>query len=419
MKYFGTDGIRGIVGKKITPNLLKKVAKALVKYYSIHNLNKIILIGNDSRVSSDYISSIMQSVLLRYGIQIENVGVCSSPCLAYLTKRFNYPLSIMISASHNSKEYNGIKFFNSKGEKCGDDFEIKLENFIGKRTNTPTSFAHYKNVENLKQNYISYLKRIKKSSINCIFDCAFGGTSDIVKILFPKHEKLHINYNGNNINENAGCMHIETLQSICRIKKKIGFAFDGDGDRITVISEKGNVISGDKILYILSKFYLKSGDNLIGTLYTNSGLEKALKSRNINLIRAKVGDKYVYEKMKETSSILGGEDAGHIIMRHFSNTGDGLLIAILISNIVHMSKLSLEELVSGYNEHYQATANIENKTLSQTSIQNLIEKFSPFSRVIIRPSGTEPVIRILVESENENNAKEILNKLLLEIKNIN
>ena len=421
MKYFGTDGIRGVVGDKLNEQLLKKVAKAIVAYYNQNKLNKVLLVGNDSRISSDFCLSCLESVLLKYGIYVENVGVCSSPCLAFLTKKFNYPLGLMLSASHNSKEYNGLKFFNNNGEKVSDEFEENFEKLMEKKHNFKTDYAKHKSVEKLKLNYVSHLKNHVKNKQDFIYDCANGGTSKICKLLFPKQEKINCNPTGKNINENAGCTHIEFLRMQCLKKNKIGFAFDGDGDRISMVLATGEVVEGDKILYILSSFLQNKGNSIVGTIYTNSGLEKILNKRGISLIRAKVGDKNVYKKMLENNSFLGGEDSGHIILKTHTNTGDGVLTSIIIANLLELSNKSLSEILKDYTEHFQARKNLkvtENFTLSNNILNTIKSMENKGARIIIRPSGTEPVLRVFVEHKNKQIAENFLNELTNEISNI-
>ena len=286
MKYFGTDGIRGKIDEKLTVKMLNKVAKAIVLYYKQNKSNRVLLVGNDSRLTSDYILAVLSSKLLKNGIEVNNVGLCSSPCLAYLTKKFNYPLGLMLSASHNPAEYNGLKFFNSKGEKVSDKFEEHFEMLMDKKVSLKNNtFSCIKNVGNLKQDYINHLKSYKKFNFPIILDCANGGTSEIGKAVFPKSEKINIKPDGKNINFNSGCTHIEMLKSLCIKKQKIGFAFDGDGDRIHVVDIDGTILNGDKILYILSQFFQQNKDSLIGTIYTNSALEKCLEKRNVTLKR--------------------------------------------------------------------------------------------------------------------------------------
>ncbi len=408
MKYFGTDGIRGIVNESITSSLLKKIAKALVIYYKKHSLQKRIIVGNDSRASSSYILSIIESVLLKYGISVDFIGTCSSPCLAHLTQKHGYPLGMMISASHNSHEYNGIKFFNMFGEKINEETEQELENYFNKRIYCPTQFAQHLDKHKLKDEYINFLKQIKNSNFPCVFDCANGGASKIIKQVFTNIKFINSLPNGENINKNAGCTSVEMLKSVCVSEGKIGFAVDGDADRLNIVTPAGEVIKGDKILYILARQFLKADDVVVGTIYSNSGLEESLKKLKIKLVRAGVGDKLVYEKMCEQISLIGGENAGHIIFRKYLNTGDGVLTAILILNILERNNCTIEDLLKPYTEYYQAESNI--KITNNFTIPNdakvLINKYEEYgARIIVRPSGTEPVVRIMVEHENEEMAK--------------
>ena len=419
MKYFGTDGIRGKIDEKLNVTTLNKVAQAIVLHLKTQT-KKVLLVGNDSRITSDYILAILSAKLLKNGIEIHNVGLCSSPCLAYLTKKYNYPLGLMLSASHNPAEYNGLKFFNSNGEKVSDDFEESFEKLMEKKTQLKNDcFSSLKNVEILRKDYINHIKKLINFSFPIILDCANGGTSEICNAIFPKDEKINNLPNGKNINLNAGCTHIEMLKNLCIKKQKIGFAFDGDGDRIHLVNTDGTIITGDKILFVLSKFFQSSGDVCVGTIYTNTGLEKSLKKRNITLKRSDVGDKKVYALMSATKSCLGGEDSGHIVLKNLANTGDGLLVAITILNILEISKLTLKELLKTYYEHYQFRNDIKmnntfdfNSLVENFEIKEFIKNQEKNNvKIIIRPSGTEPVLRLFVEHENEDIAKQTLNEL--------
>lgn len=413
MKYFGTDGIRGRLNKSgINKKILHSLARALVKFYDKHKLNKVLLVGNDSRKSSDYILSEISTILLSYGISIDNLGVCSSPALAYTTRSFHYPLSMMISASHNPSEYNGIKFFNSLGEKIYLDSEKEIEQYMDNtRLYKRKEYASMKSVKNHINTYINYLKELKRSSLPVIIDCAYGGASDICKNIFTNNQIINSTYNGTNINHMAGCTNIEILKKKCIESHLIGFALDGDGDRLIVVSETGEIISGDKILYILSRYFLKSGDVCVGTIYSNIGLEKSLQKKNIKLIRSQVGDKNVYLNMGKNNSLLGGENSGHIIIKQYSNTGDGLLTAIVLLNILSVTSHSLNELLKDYCEYYQIYDNIESNEDFKLSneLKTIIKIYELMGiKIIIRKSGTEPVIRLMVESNNEEKSKNIL-----------
>lgn len=424
MKYFGTDGIRGQIKKDLNKKIINKVAKAIVLYYNKHKIKRVLLVGNDTRASSDYILAHLESTLLQNNIEVHNVNHCSSPCLAYLTQKYNYPLSLMISASHNPSEHNGLKFFNGNGEKVSDEFEEEFEILMEKRKSLSNHFfASRKNVEYLKNDYINHLKEHINFNFPLILDCANGGISEICKILFPNQEKINTIPNGTNINQNAGCTHLEMLKSLCIKKQKIGFAFDGDGDRIHIVDKDGTVITGDKILHILSKFFQKEKDVCIGTIYTNSGLENALNRRNISLKRSDVGDKKVYALMNQEKSCLGGEDSGHIILKPFMNTGDGLLIGIIVANVLQISNSSLKQLLEDYEETFQFRKDIKvedkyiiNQIIENVSIKEIILNIQKQqAKAIIRPSGTEPVLRLFVEHENEDMTKTLMQELLTKI----
>lgn len=421
MKYFGTDGIRGVVGKKINENLIKKLGKAIVCYLNKHYLPKKIVVGNDSRITSHYIFAVLNSVLLKYGVETHNIGRCTSPCLAYVTRKNNFPLGLMISASHNPKEYNGLKFFNTDGEKVADAFEAEIELYMDKTKKLKINYAQSTNCPQLKNDYISMLKNIKKCNYPCIIDCANGGASDIARQVFASTKLVNCNPNGNNINENAGCTHIEVLSSLCRQKGLVGFAFDGDADRIIAVDKFGSVIDGDKILFILSKFFVSFNSTIVGTVNTNSALQDAVKNRNISLMRTPVGDKFIYQQMKKIKSMLGGEDSGHIIIKKYTNTGDGILTAICLMNILNLTNLDFNQLLTDYNEYAMAKANLNlTKPFKQTqNIKMMIDKYTrDGARIIIRPSGTEPVLRVFVEHKNKAKANKMLSTLVALCKTI-
>ncbi len=420
MKYFGTDGIRGVIDNGLDKKLILKVAKALVSFYQIHNLKPLLIVGNDSRISSDYILNICASVLLKHGIEIHNVGICSSPALAYLTRKFNYPLGMMISASHNPSEYNGIKFFNAKGEKISFESEEELSNLISNaREKHNANYVRLLDKHTLINSYIEYIKSIKKCSQHCIIDCANGGTSEIAKLVFKNANLIYSKPDGTNINRNCGCTNIELLRLMCIKSKTIAVSLDGDGDRVHMISESGQIINGDKLLYILSKYYLNSKDKIVGTIYTNTAIEKALAKNNITLVRATVGDKNVLLKMKEENASIGGESSGHIVIKKYTNTGDGLLVSIIIMNIMQATKKNLDELLDDYTDYHRLMENIklESEFELTNELKNLIKKYEKENfRIIIRPSGTEPVLRIMVEHKDRKKAENCLNLIKKHIK---
>ena len=416
MQHFGTDGVRGEINKTLTSKLLKQIAKAVVFFFNKHKLPKVLLVGNDGRESGNYILAIMQTIFLKNGIETHNIEECSSPCLAYTTHKFGYPLGMMISASHNPYQYNGIKFFNCKGEKISEQTEQELESYMNKRLRFSYIYARARNKSELKQNYINYLKLQNNSNIPCIIDCAYGGTTQIVKQVFLKTKTINDTPNGTNINKNAGSTKPEMLKKICQQENKIGFALDGDGDRIVMVCADGQLITGDKILYILATNILPSSCTIVGTIYSNEGLNQSLKSKGYNFVRAGVGDKLVYQQMQKLNCSLGGENSGHIILKPYQNTGDGLLIVITLLNILSKTQKTIKELLTGYNSYTLLEQSIPNSNTSSPtpSLKKLIKNYeAKNTRIIIRPSGTEPVLRLLVEHKN----KEIASTCLAEIIN--
>lgn len=421
MKYFGTDGIRGVVGKKINENLIKKLGKAIVCYLNKHYLPKKIVVGNDSRLTSHYIFAVLNSVLLKYGVETHNIGKCTSPCLAFVTRKNNFPLGLMITASHNPKEYNGLKFFNTDGEKVADAFETEIELYMNKTLKLKINYATSTNCPQLKNDYISMLKNLKKCNYPCIIDCANGGASEIARQVFASTKLVNCNPNGNNINENAGCTHIEVLSTLCRQKGLVGFAFDGDADRIIAVDKFGSVLDGDKILFILSKFFVSFNSSIVGTVNTNSALQDAVKNRNISLMRTPVGDKFIYQQMKKIKSTLGGEDCGHIIIKKYSNTSDSMLTAVCLMNILNLTNLDFNQLLTDYNEYAMAKANLA-LTIPFKQTQDLKMMINNYThdgaRIIIRPSGTEPVLRVFVEHKDKTTANKMLSTLVALCKTI-
>lgn len=413
MKYFGTDGIRGIVDIDLNRNLINKIAVGIVNFFKQNNFENKIVVGNDGRNSSDYIFSILAETLLKHGIDVYNIKLCSSPCLAFVTKQFNFPLGVMISASHNPKEYNGIKFFNSFGEKMCDDDEINFEKCMGKRISSPITYSKIFEAEKFKHKYVEYLKRLKSFDFKCIFDCANGGSSQICKQVFAGQQIINTNTDLNKINENCGATHPELLKSICMKKGVLGFAFDGDADRICVVTPNGDILDGDDLLFVFSKFFLNSGDNLVGSPYTNSALERQLKLLDIHLVRAKVGDKNIYKTMTELGSTLGGEESGHIIVKRFSSTGDGVLNAILLCNILALTKIDISA-ISTLKKDAQIKENVklDFPLILTDEIKKKIEDFKAKEiRVVIRPSGTEPVVRIFAEGKTFDECKLAINEI--------
>lgn len=380
---------RGIVGVDLTENKIKQYAKGVANYIYSNKFAPTIIVGKDNRESSDYVLSVVKSVLLSSGISVCEIGVVSTPQLVNMTKRFNFDIGLMITASHNEPQYNGLKCFDISGqmidiEECST--RIKRNRYVKQI-----------DIEKFKELYIRKLKnQLHENKIDCIFDCANGATIDIVRNIFPHHRIIGNDTTGKYINIGVGSENIDTLSTICKKNKKIGFAFDGDGDRVVAVDECGKVIDGDKILYILAQFYLKAGDKVIGTQISSIALEKSLENIGIKLLREKVGAKYVARRIRQENAILGGESCGHIFTP--TSQSDGVRIAIEVLNILNMSGKTFEELLKGYIKTYTFVKNINiNQSLK---VAEYVETTNDMM-IVIRKSATEDKLRIYVEGSDE------------------
>ena len=447
-KYFGTDGIRRIANSELTPELVYKVAKAGAYVLSKHtNKTPTIFIGRDTRISGTLIESAMTAGFLSYGANVKLLGVIPTPGVAYLTKRYKADASVVISASHNTYEFNGIKFFSNKGMKIPDEIEEEIEEVmdsgkinslmaindkIGVAENREDLLEEY--VYFFRKNFEEELENIDKTNFTVAIDTANGATYEIAEKVF---KKLGINYyiinnkpDGININHNCGSTHLETLKSfVIDNKCNLGIAYDGDGDRCLAIDEKGNTIDGDLILAVISN-YLKEknklkDNTLVATVMSNLGLRKYANENNINLLTTQVGDRYVLEEMLKNGYNLGGEQSGHIIMLDYNPTGDGILTSLMLIKIILEKQLPISKLCDIIQIYPQVLVNAkvsnskkfdyEKDAEIKQEIDNLEKEFSGNGRVLIRPSGTEPLVRVMIEGENQGYIKtkaEALAKLI-------
>ena len=434
-RYFGTDGIRRIANTELTPELVYKVAKAGAYVLSKHTKHTpTILIGRDTRISGTLIESAMTAGFLSYGANVKLLGVVPTPVVAYLTKELNADASVVISASHNTYEFNGIKFFSNKGMKISDEIEEEIEEIIDSgNLEELTAKSDKIGIAETKIEYIDQYKKfilnlfedsIKKtlrSNFKVAIDTANGATYKIAEEIF---KKLDINYtiignnpDGININKDCGSTHLDNLKKyVVENKMSLGIAYDGDGDRCLAIDEKGNEIDGDKILAIISN-YLKennklSKNTLVATVMSNLGLNKYAEKNGINLIQTKVGDRYVLEKMLENGYNLGGEQSGHIIMLDYNPTGDGILTSLMLIKILLEKNVDVSKLCDIINVYPQVLINAKvdsNKKYDyyedseiQEEIKKLEKEFLNDGRVLIRTSGTEPLVRVMIEGKDKN-----------------
>lgn len=447
-KYFGTDGIRRIANSELTPELVYKVAKAGAYVLSKHSDHvPTIFIGRDTRISGTLIEAAMTAGFLSYGANVKQLGVIPTPGVAYLTKRYKADASVVISASHNTYEFNGIKYFSNKGMKIPDDLEEEIEEIMesGKLeelTAVNEKIGVAENREDLLEEYVYFfrknfeedLENMDKENFVVAIDTANGATSAVADKVFTKlginHIIINNKPNGININDKCGSTHLEGLQKfVVENKCNLGIAYDGDGDRCLAVNEKGEVIDGDIIMAIISN-YLKSkgklrNNTLVATVMSNLGLKKYAEKNDINFVQTKVGDRYVLEEMLKNDYNLGGEQSGHIIMLDYNPTGDGILTSLMLIKIILKNQLPVSKLCDIIQIYPQVLINAKvdaNKKYDydkdekiQKEIQKLEKEFSGNGRVLIRPSGTEPLVRVMIEGENQGYIKakaETLAKLI-------
>lgn len=433
--FFGTDGLRGKVNEDLTFNIGYKIGNAL----SILKNKPTVLIGSDTRISNTYLTLAVASGAMSGGARVIDAGVVPTAGVAYLTKHVKADYGVVISASHNSGEYNGIKVFNSDGYKLGDKEEERIERcFIHEKTNDFPDIGTFEQDFNLVKIYKDFLVKSSKNSLKgktIVLDCAYGAAHRIAPDVFRKLGANVVAANstldGLKINKNCGALYPENLiRRMERYKADMGFAFDGDSDRLIAVDEKGNIVDGDMLICALAK-YLKrrgrlKGDTVVGTSHTNMAIEDELKKDGIGLIRTDIGDKYVLAKLLEKGLSLGGEQSGHIILKDIGTTGDGILSAIAVANMVIEENKTLSE--AAFIELYpQVNKNVvvddkfrimNNEELGQ-EIAKYNAELAGKGRLMLRASGTEPKIRVMVESKDKALNEKIANAIVATVKRVN
>lgn len=422
-KYFGTDGIRGEIGKApLTPDFVLKLGWAAGKVLAAQS-NPLVVIGKDTRISGYMLESALEAGLVAAGVNIRLLGPMPTPAVAYLTRTFRASAGIVISASHNPFQDNGVKFFSSNGTKLTDETEIEIEKYLDKELETVSSekLGRVERVEDAAGRYIEFCKRaipteITLDGLRIVVDCANGATyhvsPDVFSELGADVVKIAAEPDGININENCGATSLALLQkSVSEYRADLGIALDGDGDRLMMVDHKGEVVDGDEVLAIIAAHRLKEGtlgDHVVGTLMSNLGLEKAMTGMGLNFHRADVGDRYVMDIMRKTGGILGGESSGHIIVRDRIATGDGTIAALQVLHAIIVSGKNLHELKQVMQKYPQKLINVriknkvalDNKTI-QAAVKDAETQMNGSGRVLLRASGTEPLIRVMVEAEDE------------------
>ena len=423
-KYFGTDGIRGRVGDApVTPDFMLKLGWATGKVFAATDGSRpTVVIGKDTRVSGYMLESALQAGLVAAGTNVKLVGPLPTPGIALLTRSQKADAGIVISASHNPYYDNGIKFFNGQGSKLSDELELQIEAMIDSPMETVDSdqLGKASRIADAAGRYIEYCKstfpdEISLKGLKIVIDCAHGATYNIAPGVFSELGAdvtlMGAEPDGYNINEGVGSTEPEALQQrVMEEGADLGVAFDGDGDRLQMVNREGQLLTGDDVLYILAMHRLATGGSdsgVVGTLMTNMGLELALEQSGLRLARAKVGDRYVKELMVAEGWSLGGESSGHIICGNLSTTGDGVIAALQVLAAVVASGRSLSQLTSGFTPLPQVLVNVRIKKgfdiAAHQAINDACERVEQAligrGRLLLRPSGTEPVIRVMVEGD--------------------
>ena len=433
-KYFGTDGIRRIANTELTPELVYKVAKAGAYVLSKHTDHApTILIGRDTRISGTLIESAMTAGFLSYGANVKLLGVIPTPAVAYLTRKLKADAGVVISASHNTFEFNGIKYFSNKGTKIPDSLEEEIEEVmdsgkIEELTAVSNKIGVSENREDLLDEYVYFFRKnfddifdnLDKKNFKVALDTANGATSvvaeKVFKVLGIPYEIINNTPDGININDNCGSTHLDMLKKyVVDNKLSLGVAYDGDGDRCLAVDENGEEIDGDKIMAIISQYLREKGklkkDTIVATVMSNLGLHKYARDNGLELLQTKVGDRYVLEQMLKEGFNLGGEQSGHVILLDYNLTGDGILTSLMLitailekgqkpSEVASVIKLYPQVLINAKvdsNKKYDYEKDNEIKS----AIDKLEKEFAGNGRVLIRPSGTEPLVRVMIEGENQ------------------
>lgn len=428
-RLFGTDGVRGVANEELTPVLALQLGAAGAYVLSRDNSHKpLILVGGDTRQSGDMLASALMAGACAVGATVYDLGILPTPAVAYLAKKYHADAGVVISASHNPMEFNGIKFFDGNGFKLPDAVEDEIEEVLRsdmKDVIFPTGegIGRIERRQDLAEEYVAHsieTVNVDLQGMKLVLDCAEGASFYTSVEAFRRAGAdvvaIHTDPNGININRNCGSTHLEELQArVLQEKAQAGFAFDGDADRFLAVDEKGNVVDGDRIMAIVGNVMKQKGelkdDTIVVTVMSNLGLHLMGEREGLRILQTKVGDRYVLEQMKATGANLGGEQSGHIIFLDENTTGDGLLSALHLAKVMQESGKPLSVLKEIMKVLPQALVNAHVSNRSKEhymeypevaeGIRLLEEKFAGAGRVLIRPSGTEPLVRVMIEGEDQ------------------
>jgi len=439
-KYFGTDGIRGRVGDyPITADFSLKLGWAIGRVFADEGKN-FVLVGKDTRISGYMFESALEAGLSAAGVDTHLLGPMPTPAIAYLTRTLRAQAGIVISASHNPYYDNGVKFFSTEGSKLADELEHKIERYIDKPIVTVDSskLGKAKRIEDAAGRYIEFCKSTVPSTfslkgLNIVVDCANGATYHVAPHVFEELganvTSIGVKPDGLNINYQCGATQPQKLvETVLKEKADLGIALDGDGDRLVMVDHKGEIVDGDELIFIIAKSRITQNAKptpVIGTLMSNLGMEHALKKLGLSLIRANVGDRYVLEMLKHHNALLGGEGSGHIICLDKTTTGDGIVAALQVLTEIQQTGHNLHHLKQRMQKYPQILINVEVarkvKPLTVPAIQKAVtaveKALGHEGRVLLRASGTEPLIRIMVEGEDEKKVNDYAQQLAAVVKN--
>lgn len=435
-KYFGTDGVRGVANSELTPELAFKLGRCGGYVLTQHAQERPkVLVGLDTRVSGSMLESALVAGLLSIGVEVMRLGVISTPGVAYLSRIMNADAGVMISASHNPVQDNGIKFFGPDGFKLTDAQEAEVEALLDAEDTLPRPVGKDLCAVNEYfeggQKYISYLKGTVDedfTGLHVALDCAHGATSPLATHLFADLEAdistMGASPDGYNINAGVGSTHPEALAAfVVERGADVGLAFDGDGDRVIAVDEKGQIVDGDQIMYIIGKYLNGKGrlkkSTVVSTVMSNMGFYKALGENQVESVQTAVGDRYVVEEMRKNDYNFGGEQSGHIVFLDYNTTGDGLLTGLQLVNIMKVTGKKLSELAAEMTIFPQELVNVrvtdkhavtENDNVAAV-IAQVEQEMNGDGRVLVRPSGTEPLVRVMVEAATEQACKEYVTRI--------
>lgn len=442
---FGTDGIRGVAGQPpLDPKTAQAVGEALGAWIVESKLDRQVVIGMDTRQSGAWLAAYVATGLSRHQINVEFAGVTTTPGVAYLAKTGPFAAGVMISASHNPYQDNGIKILGHEGYKLPDDEEERLEQKIfahlDRTSSPPPPQVQLAVNEGLDQTYIDHLASTLPGGLgglHIVADCANGSASNLAPALFERLgarvDCINCSPDGRNINLNSGSLHLDVLrQAVLERKADVGVAFDGDADRALFVAGSGKLIDGDAVLFITGRHLLQHGrltDNghppiVVATVMSNLGLERALRNYGIGLVRTPVGDKYVLEEMLRRGAVLGGEQSGHVIFRQFATTGDGMLTALRVFEVMRETGHGLDDLTEEIHTYPQLLVNVRIKARKRledlpavaAEIRSAEESFGDSGRVLVRFSGTEPLARVMVEGPELATVEAFANRIASKIR---